>query len=158
MIVADIMSKDVMTVTPETRYSDLWKKIFKKHFHTLPVVNKQGKLIGMIARGDLLDRLYPKYQDVLEFLETPRDFEAMEERIGDLAPLKARDIMSKTVIFTRESTLVMRALSRMIVRKVDQLPVLTEDDKVVGVITKGDIFYSLFKKHLSRSKNKHTNR
>ena len=42
--------------------------------------------------------------------------------------------------FSRESTLVMRALSRMIVRHVDQLPVLNDEDEVVGVITKGDIF------------------
>ncbi len=74
----------------------------------------------------------------------------MESRIQELAPLKVKDIMVTTVIFCRETTLVMRALSRMIVRHVDQLPVLNDDDEVVGVITKGDVFYSLFQKNFAQ--------
>jgi len=62
--------------------------------------------------------------------------------------------MCRSVIFARETTLVMRALSRMIVRHVDQLPILNGDDEVVGVVTKGDIFYSLFKKNFEKSKEK----
>lgn len=85
----------------------------------------------------------------MDYLETPQDFEAMEERIKDMAPIKAKDIMCRTVIFARETTLIMRALSRMIVRHVDQLPILNNDDQVVGMVTKGDIFYSLFRKHMA---------
>lgn len=164
MIVSEIMSRDIITVTPETSYRDLCKTIFASHIHTLPVVDKQKRLIGLVTRKDILERLYPKYQDVLEFLETPQDFEAMEDRIEEMAPLRARDIMATMVIFARESTLVMRALSRMIVRHVDQLPILNDDDEVVGIVTKGDIFYSLFQKHLAigskhrRKSLKHTGR
>lgn len=153
MTVSEIMSRSVMTVTPETTYRDLCKTIFTTHIHTLPVVNKVGQLAGIVTRKDILERLYPQYQDVMDFLETPQDFEAMEERIRELSPLKAKDIMCLTVIFCRESTLVMRALSRMIVRHVDQLPVLNDDDEVVGVVTKGDIFYSLFRKNFGGRKH-----
>ncbi|HLD24989.1 MAG TPA: CBS domain-containing protein [Patescibacteria group bacterium] len=149
MIVSEIMSRDIITVSPDTSYRDLCKRIFTSHVHTLPVVDSKNRLVGMVTRKDILERIYPKYQDVLEFLETPQDFEAMEARIKDMAPLHARDIMATTVIFARESTLVMRALSRMIVRHVDQLPILNDDDEVVGMVTKGDIFYSLFRKHLA---------
>lgn len=152
MTVSEIMSRAVMTVTPDTTYRDVCKKIFSTHIHTLPVVSRENKLIGIITRKDILERLYPKYQDVMDYLETPQDFEAMEERIREMAPILARDIMSRTVIFSRESTLVMRALSRMIVRHVDQLPVLNDEDEVVGVITKGDIFYSLFRKNFGSLK------
>lgn len=154
MIVADIMSKDVLTVSPDTTYRDVCKKIFSSHVHTLPVVDRKRRLVGIVARKDILERMYPQYQDVLEFLETPQDFEAMEDRIREMAPLKARDIMCKTVIFAREQTLVMRALSRMIVRHVDQLPILNDRDQVVGVVTKGDIFYSLFRKNFGGKRRK----
>jgi len=143
-----------MTVTPETTYRDLCKTIFTTHIHTLPVINKVGQLAGIVTRKDILERLYPQYQDVMDFLETPQDFEAMEERIRELSPMKAKDIMCLTVIFCRESTLVMRALSRMIVRHLDQLPVLNDDDQVVGMVTKGDIFYSLFRKNFGSKKRK----
>lgn len=151
MTVSEIMSRAVMTVSPDTTYRDLCKKIFSTHIHTLPVVGPDGRLVGIVTRKDILERLYPKYQDVMDYLETPQDFEAMEERIKEMTPLKAKDIMMRTVIFARESTLVMRALSRMIVRHVDQLPILNDDDQVVGVVTKGDIFYSLFRKNFGRT-------
>ena len=153
MTVGEIMSKDVQTVTPDTSFREIWKKIFTTHLHTLPVVDREKKLIGIITRQDLLTKLYPNYQDVLEFLETPQDFEEMEDRIRDCAPMKVKELMRTTVIFARESTLVMRALSRMIVRHVDQLPILDDDDKVVGIITKGDIFYSLFQKNYEKKKS-----
>jgi CBS domain-containing protein len=114
----------------------------------LPVVDKNFKLLGIITREDLLRPLYPQYQDVFEYLETSTDFEALEDRVQDMELLIAKDLMSKTVVFTRADTLIMRVLSRMIVRNVDQLPVLTSEDKVIGVVTKGDIFYTLFKTHL----------
>ena len=57
-----------MTVTPDTTYRDLCKKIFSTHIHTLPVVNQENKLIGIVTRKDILERLYPKYQDVMDYL------------------------------------------------------------------------------------------
>jgi predicted transcriptional regulator len=86
---------------------------------------------------------------MLEDLFTSYDFEAMEERVHELNAKKARDIMCKRVVFTREDTQVMRALSRMIARRFNQLPVLSrKNDTVVGMVTKGDIFRALFRKHL----------
>jgi CBS-domain-containing membrane protein len=75
----------------------------------------------------------------------------MERRISELTAKKARDVMSTHVIFTRHETPIMRALSRMIVRGVDQLPVLNDHNEVVGVITKGDIFHGLFTQHLAKT-------
>lgn len=157
MIVADIMTKTMVTVSSDTPFKEIWAKIFSKKIHSLPVVDKNKKLVGLITREDLLKPLYPKYQDVMENLESMSDFEQMEERIEEMVTLRARDVMSKKVIFTRESTLIMRALSRMIVRDLAQLPVVREDDDVViGMVTKGDVFYSLFKKHFARKKSRTT--
>lgn len=152
MIVADIMSTKAVCVTPDTPFKTIWKTIFVKRVHSLPVVDGKNKLVGLISREDLLKSLYPNYQQVMENLETEGDFVQMESHMEDMVNTKARDLMSKTVIFTRESTLIMRALSRMIVRKLAQLPVLDDNDKVVGVITKGDIFYSLFQNHFQKKK------
>lgn len=154
MIVSQIMSGKVVTVSPETPYRDIWKRFFSKHIHTLPVTSKEKKLLGIITREDLLRPLYPKYQDVFEYLESSKDFEAMEERVFENEALKARDLMSKVVVFTRANTLIMRVLSRMIVRNVDQLPVLDDRDRVIGIITKGDIFYTLFRTHWMAKKGR----
>lgn len=153
MIVSEIMSTELVTVHPDTPFREIWKQFFSNRIHTIPVVDKHTKLLGIISRADLLRPLYPQYQNVLEYLQSSRDFEDMEGRVNEMEGKTAKDLMSTRVIFTREDTLIMRVLSRMIVRKVDQLPVLTYEDRVVGVVTKGDIFYSLFKDRLRGKKS-----
>lgn len=152
MKVSDIMSLSVVTVGPKAPLRDLWKAIFKKHIHALPVVDTKKKLLGIVSEEDLLKPLYPNYQEYIEDFIGADDFEDMEEKIYDVAKLTAQKVMSKKVIFTREETPVMRALSRMIVRNVRQLPVLSKVDTVIGVITKGDIFDALFTRHLAMKK------
>lgn len=149
MIVAQAMSKKVTLVGPNTTLRSLWKTIFTRHVNAVPVVDTKKNLLGIIAKEDVLKLLYPSYGETLEDLFSSRDFEAMEERIHDLNRKRARDVMCTKVVFTREDTPVMRALSRMIARRLNQLPVLSrKDNTVVGMVTKGDIFRALFKKHL----------
>lgn len=149
MIVRDLMSKKLTVVKPDTTLRDLWKSIFSHRVNAVPVVDSKGKLLGIISKEDMLKLLYPNYEDMMEDLFTSYDFDSMEERIHELNVKKARDIMCKRVVFTREDTQIMRALSRMIARRLNQLPVLSrKNDMVVGMVTKGDIFRALFKKHL----------
>ncbi len=149
MKVRDVMNKKLSTVPPHTHIRDLWKLIFSKKVNAVPVVDKRSILQGIIAKEDLLSQLYPKFDEYITDFEAASDFEEMEKKVRSLGDKYAEDIMCRRVVFTRESTEVMRALSRMIVRHVDQLPVLDEKNKVIGILTKGDIFYALFKKRLS---------
>lgn len=161
MKVRDVMSAHVSSVSSEASFRQLWHQIFKLHVNALPVVDKQKKLIGIVSREDILKYLYPNYQEFIEEFSTTTDFKRMEERVHDLLTLTARDLMCKKVIYTRTDTPIMRALSRMIIRRLNQLPVLSENNRVIGMVTKGDIFYALFKRHLKQketSKSKPTKR
>ncbi|EKD87567.1 MAG: CBS protein [uncultured bacterium] len=147
MKVADAMSKKVVVASSGAGFQELWKKIFAHRINAIPIVDSGNRLIGIVTREDLLKILYPTYRDlILDFTVLP-DFEEMEMSIRQLSTKKAKDVMNKRVVFTRKDTEIMRALSRMIVRQVDQLPVIDEAEKVVGMITKGDIFYALAKKN-----------
>ena len=57
--------------------------------------------------------------------------------------------MNGNVSTTTAKTPILKALALMMRRRVRQLPVITRKKEVIGVITKGDIFKSLFKKYLS---------
>lgn len=148
------MSKRLYTVSATTLFRQLWSIIFQRHINALPVVDSQKKLLGIITKEDILKLLYPDYEDLIEDFFSVTDFEKMEDRIHELGATKAKDVMCKRVIFIREDTPIMRALSRMITRSVNQLPVLSQSDRVVGMVTKGDIFNALFKKHLSEKVQK----
>ncbi len=148
MNVASVMSRTIITIDPDESFRILWRSLFKHHVNALPVVNKHQKLVGIITKEDLLERLYPDYHEIfLEEIERV-DFEEMEKKITELVGLTAQDVMSKKVLFTRADTPIMRALSRMITHRVNQLPVVDEKGVVVGMLTKGDIFYAMFRTHL----------
>jgi CBS domain-containing protein len=152
--VGQIMSKQVYTASPDTKIPAVWQIIFKKRVHGVPVVDKSSKLLGIISEEDILSKLYPDFDETVEDMTSgfvPDDF---EEKLTKIKNLTAKDIMSRRVIYTRTDTLIMRALSRMIVRKVRQLPVLNDDDKVVGVISKGDIFDNIFRMGKTKAKPK----
>ncbi len=146
MNVEKFMSKTAVTVTPDTPLPQVWKLIFEKHIHGLPVVDGSKKLLGIVSEEDLLNKLFPGYEDISEFSLTADNDEEVIEKLNKLKHLTAEKVMNKRVYFTRPDTLIMRALSRMMARHVRQLPVLDDNDRVVGVISKADIFRGLFKK------------
>lgn len=146
------MSPRIQTVTADSPYKEIWRSIFRNHINSLPVVDKNKRLIGIISKEDLLKTLYPGYEDLIDEFSDIADFEKMEQKVKELSSLKAKDVMCKKVIYTREDTQIMRALSRMIVRRLSQLPVLSNKNEVIGVVTKGDIFYALFKKQMGSEK------
>ena len=74
----------------------------------------------------------------------------MERNVAELSNLTAADLMRTHVVFAHEDTPVMRALFRLIVRRINQMPVVAENGMVVGMVTKGDIFYALFKTYMKR--------
>ncbi len=149
MKVSTVMTRGVITIGPQASIREVSKVIFKKKVKAIPVVDAKKRLLGIVTRESLLERFYPDYKKLFSGGDAFPDFEDME---GDVAAkfrgLTAEKIMTPHVIYTREDTPLMRALSRMIVRRVNQLPVLSDRGTLVGMVTKGDIFYSMFKKQL----------
>jgi CBS-domain-containing membrane protein len=148
MKVADVMSHRLVTVSPKSVYKSIWSTFFKNNINALPVVDANKKLVGIIVKEDLLKGLYPNYWDLVDDFSKASDYEQMESKMEELVDVSAEDIMNRHVIFTRTETQLMRALSRMIAQRVNQLPVLNEDDQVIGMVTKGDIFAGLFKQKM----------
>ena len=50
----DMMTKDVVTVTPDTEITQAAKLLLENHFNGLPVVDDRGRLIGIICQDDLI--------------------------------------------------------------------------------------------------------
>jgi CBS domain-containing protein len=149
MKVKHVMSRDIIFVSSRASFARLWEIIFKKDIHGLPVCEK-GQLIGIIAEEDLLGKLYPSYEDYITDFTNARKFEDMEGKLGRLTKLTAKDIMNRKIFLTYPDRPIMRALSKMILRKVRQLPVVEpgSGNKLVGMVTKGDIFDALFNSYL----------
>ncbi|MGA7123899.1 MAG: CBS domain-containing protein [Polyangiaceae bacterium] len=133
MRVADIMSRDVVTVGPDHDVVAV-RKLFDKHgFHHLLVV-LHGQLVGVISDRDVLREASP-------FIDT------LAERPQDLATLKKRvhQIMSRDLVVAHGDDSVADAAAVMLARRVSCLPVVTAERHVEGVVTSRDLLRALTK-------------
>jgi CBS domain-containing protein len=154
MKVSELMNTNPITVTPNTAFSKVWELIFEKRISGIPVVDSKNLLLGIISEEDLIEKLYPSYEEFFFDPQLSRDFEAMEENIKKVSHLKAKYFMNKNVYTTSKDAPIMKAASSMLIYKVSCLPVIEKKDSnkiVVGIICKGDIFSELFKTRLAKA-------
>lgn len=152
MKVAEVMSRRVVALRPTSTFREIWSTIFQFRVNSLPVTDSKRHILGIITREELLEHLYPDYKELFATDDDLPDLEELEKNVQNIANVTAQDIMRKRVIYTNKDTHIMRALSRMIVHRINQLPVISEKNVLIGIITKGDIFNSVFKKNISRLK------
>ena len=129
MFVRDRMSSPAVTITPDTPLRDALDLMHRRRFRRLPVVDGRGRLVGIVSERDLLYASPPPAA-----LVSDMDLNHL------LDELPIREIMTRDVLTATPDTFVEDAARLMVDNKVGGLPVLDEDDHVVGVITETDVF------------------
>jgi len=142
----DIMTKEVITVSPETRVSDLAQTLAGKKLGGVPVVDAEGGLVGIVTQSDLVARIQelelPPALNILDFhlyLQIPSHlFRKVEKMLGTTVA----DIMSPKPLTVSPDTPVPRIAALMEQQKIHTLPVL-EGGKIVGIVGKIDLIRAL---------------
>jgi acetoin utilization protein AcuB len=127
MFVGERMSRPVISVSPDQPINDVLAMFKKEHIRRAPVV-KDGKLVGIVSQGDLLNAS-PSSVTTLSIWE-------MNYLISKV---KVKDVMNKKVVTVSKDTPIEEAARIMADKKFGGLPVV-DGDKVVGMITETDLF------------------
>jgi CBS domain-containing protein/SAM-dependent methyltransferase len=143
MKVQDIMNTDVEFVTHETPVIEISRLIFGRGINGVPVVDENNRLVGFITEKDILSKFYPSVQEYYEDPVNTTNFELMEENIHSIFNLPAHKIMSKNPRTVSPGTPVLHAHSIMNVNKIGRLPVVDGQGKLIGIVSKSDIFRSV---------------
>lgn len=115
--VEDAMTKKLVKVDPDDSVMDVAKKMYEKDIGSM-LVCQNKKLIGLITSEDLVKRVIVPGKDSKK--------------------LKAKDVMSKNLITTNSDEDLAEAIRLMIDKSVQRLPVV-DGNKLVGILTDGDI-------------------
>lgn len=143
MIVADIMTKSVVTATKDDPVSSIVMKMVSRHCGTIPVIGEDNLLIGIVALRDVLIPLYPTYVELLED-NTERDFVSMESGYAEVMHKSVADIMTVRPMTVSPSDPILKAASIMGLKNLRRIPVANEQGILVGVVSIGDINRALF--------------
>ncbi len=128
MLVAERMSHPVLTINPDMPIQDALNFMRKEHIQRLPVVDKRGRLVGIITEEDLLHA-------------SPSDVSSLSvyELTYLLSKITVDEIMTREVITIEGDTPIEEAARIMADTKIGGLPVMREG-QVVGIITETDLF------------------
>ena len=129
MRVHECMTANPITISPKTTYAQASRLLRLKKLHALPVVDKEGELVGIITEKNLLD-ISPV---AVLGVHTISDF---------LSAIKVEEAMTTRVITVQEDYPLEEAARILIDHKIGSLPVM-RGDQLVGVITESDIFLAM---------------
>jgi acetoin utilization protein AcuB len=129
MLVSEWMSKEPITVTPETSLMQATKMMKENKIRRLPVVDENGKLVGIVTDRDI-KAASPSQATTLE----------VHELYYLLSELKIKSIMTKNPVSILADDTVERAALLLTERRIGGLPVVDMTNKVVGVISDMDVF------------------
>ncbi|MDX1411207.1 MAG: CBS domain-containing protein [Nitrospirales bacterium] len=143
MVVREVMSTGVLTAKKTDTLRSVVIKMLSRHCGAIPVVEDDGKLIGLVAVRDVMIPLYPKYGDYVHDNVHSRDFVEMEEGFPSVLKKTVGDVMSQNPLTVSPNDPILEAASYMGLKHFRRIPVV-EDGKLVGMVSIGDINRGLF--------------
>ena len=154
MQVKEIMKRKVIAIKESTTLKELIGIFDKFTFHTLPVVNKENKVVGIVAFEDILKVFEPHPSYIMDMLRrTPlwEEYEIKDFLETDIPPeigvlCVAEDLMNTNVITTTEEAIITEVCSLMKLNQLRRIPVVDKEKHLVGIISLFDIILATFKK------------
>jgi CBS domain-containing protein len=137
--VGQVMTPDPVTVQPESPLRELVELLIVRGYRALPVVNRDGQLVGLVTRGDLIERGGLRLGvELLPALSA----DAVEQELRRLeaeSRMTAADLMTRNVVTVRPKTNLAAAGRLMEEQHLNPLPVLDAGGRVVGIISRVDV-------------------
>lgn len=142
MLLKDIMTKDVLTLSPNDSLQDAAELLIKNNISGAPVVDAFNNVIGMLTEGDLVRQQKPVTQPLfLMFLDSafPVNYKKMKEEMEEVAAITVVQLMSKDVISLHEYEEVSTAAKYMINDNINRVPIINDEGQLLGIVTRHDI-------------------
>jgi len=139
MKVREVMTTDVVSVAPEMPFKDVVEELVRANVSGLPVVDSNGKLVGIITEADVISK--PAYGGrrrralaLLADVLSARDHRWASKAVGSTAA----DVMTRNVAVCAPGDDIRSVARRMLEASVKRMPVV-DHEEVVGVVSRQDI-------------------
>ena len=138
----DIMAKEVITVSPDTEVVHAAKILVEENINGVPVVDKEGKMVGILCQSDLIAQQktipLPSLFTLLDGFIPLTSMKRFEKDIQKIAAIKVADAMTVDPVAVSPDTGIGEIANLMVDKNFHSIPVVDEG-KLVGIIGKEDI-------------------
>ena len=146
MIVKDSMKTNVISVQEDSDLMTAARQFVKHHVGMLPVVNAQGKLVGVLQLRDLLSFALPDFTRLIEDFDFVGTFGAANSIQPSKEELskKVFEVMEEAV-HVKDTCGLNRAFALLHQHNLTDLPIVDEDDCLVGIASRVDVGTAILK-------------
>jgi CBS-domain-containing membrane protein len=133
--VRDVMTTKVVTVTPETDFKTIATHLERHRINLLPVLDEERRVVGVVSEADLLAKA--EWQG----RKPPGRFERWlhEDELKRASASVASEMMSRDVGTTKADVSVAHAAHDMHHLHLKALPVVDDDGRLVGIVSRADL-------------------
>ena len=143
----NIMTREVITAKENDTIEEIVKLILAHRISGVPVINDKTEFVGIISESDLIyrdkDISIPAFLPLFEgfiFLESIKKF---EDKLRKKTAYKIKSAMTTPVIQVNQDEDVHKIANIMLDKRINRVPVIDDEGKLVGIITRSNILRSL---------------
>jgi CBS domain-containing protein len=144
--VKDIMTKELITVSPETEIVHATKLLLENRINGIPVTDETGKLVGILCQSDLIAQQkelpVPSFFTFLNGLITLTSMKQFEKQVQKIAATTVAQAMTPNPVAVRPDTDIGAVAALMVDNNFHTIPVVDEGE-LVGIVGKEDILRTL---------------
>lgn len=144
MKIREVMKTEIHAISSTATYEDAARVLYEHRIGGAPVVDPDGRLVGLVSEKDLFRVMYPYYKSFYNDPESYLDMEKREAKLDDIRRHPVASIMTKDLVTIAPDAPIMLAGGTMLAKQVHRLPVV-ENGKLVGVVTRGMIYRAILK-------------
>ena len=144
--VKDIMTKELITVSPDTEIVQATKLLLENRINGIPVTDETGKLVGILCQSDLIAQQkklpIPSFFTFLDGLITLTSMKQIEKQVQKIAAITVAQAMTPNPVTVQPETGIETVAALMVDKNFHTIPVVDEG-KLVGIVGKEDILKTL---------------
>ena len=146
MLVKDIMTTNVRTVSSDKKLGEVVSLMCIYRFSGIPVVDN-GKLVGTVSESDVLGKMFPKLEDLMDSMSTV-DYDEQINQYSNVVSVQVKDVMTPIVVSIKPDMHILQAASMMVGRKFRRIPV-ANGDELIGMVSMGDVHKAIYQSTLA---------
>ncbi|MGC9517880.1 MAG: CBS domain-containing protein [Methanomicrobiales archaeon] len=154
--IKDAMQKNVIAFKPNDQISDVAEILRENNISGAPVLDEEMKVVGIVSEGDIMrllevhspeiNLILPSPLDLIELpLRMKHEYDEIAEGLKKVAATNVDEIMTKNVITIHGDSNISDAAEIMDSKDINRLPVVDDNGKLMGIVTRGDIIGAMVK-------------
>lgn len=145
MLARDLMSQTLVVVAPETPVAAITELLAARGISAVPVIDSDGKPVGLVTEGDLIRRLAEVPRGTLGwFLDRFRDPRPLVARFAKAHGATAQDVMTADLVTVEEDATAEAIAQAMEKHHIRRIPVL-RDGRLVGIVSRADLLRAVLR-------------